>query len=90
MRPCLLFDPDGTLVHTDHLHYQAFVEMLARDGRSLTLEAFNRTIVGVAYWFPHQSNVSSALLFDYDGQTFDVIPSQPKQQRIAVHGLISF
>ena len=23
-----------------------------------------RTIAGVAYWFPHQGNVSTALLFD--------------------------
>ena len=51
----------------------------------------NRTIVGVAYWFPHQGNVATALLLDYDGQTFNnFTPSQPKQQRIAVHGLINF
>jgi len=50
-----------------------------------------RTIAGVAYWFPHQGNVSSALLFDYDGQTFDnLAPAISKQQRLAVHGLISF
>ncbi len=30
-----------------------------------------RTIIGGAYWFPHQGNVSSALMLDYDGQTFD-------------------
>lgn len=48
----------------------------------------NRTIVGVAYWFPHQGTVSSALLFDYDGQTFK--PVRPKQSTIGVHGLISF
>lgn len=51
----------------------------------------SRTIIGVAYWFPHQGAVSSALLLDYDGATFDnVVPAQPKQQRIAVHGLVSF
>ena len=51
----------------------------------------NRTIVGVAYWFPHQGNVSSALLLDYDGQTFDnFTPAQPRQSKLAVHGLISF
>ena len=50
-----------------------------------------RTIVGIAYWFPHQGNVSSALLFDYDGQTFDnFAPAVSKQQRLAVHGLINF
>lgn len=51
----------------------------------------NRTILGVAYWFPHQGNVSSALMLDYDGQTFDnFAPSQPKNSKVAVHGLISF
>src|SRR4051812_37445662 len=50
-----------------------------------------RTIAGVAYWFPHQSNVSTALLLDYDGQTFNnFTPAQPAQKRIAVHGLVNF
>jgi hypothetical protein len=51
----------------------------------------SRTIVGVAYWFPHQGNVSTALLFDYDGQTFDnFTPALPKQSRMAIHGLVNF
>lgn len=50
-----------------------------------------RTIAGVAYWFPHQGNVSSALLFDYDGQRFNnVVPVQPKQTKVALHALINF
>jgi len=59
--------------------------------KTLRSQARNRTIVGVAYWFPHQGNVSSAMMIDYDGQTFDnFTPALPKQSRIAVHGLISF
>src|SRR5262245_1004191 len=51
----------------------------------------NRTIAGVAYWFPHQGNVASALLLDYDGQTFDnFAPAISKNARVAVHGLIQF
>ena len=51
----------------------------------------NRTIVGVSYWFPHQGSVSSALMLDYDGQTFDnFTPALPAQKRIALHGLVSF
>jgi hypothetical protein len=51
----------------------------------------NRTIVGAAYWFPHQGSVASALLVDYDGQTFDnFTPALPAQKRIGVHGLVSF
>jgi hypothetical protein len=51
----------------------------------------SRTIAGVAYWFPHQGAVSTALLLDYDGQTFsNFTPAQPAQKRIAVHGLVNF
>jgi hypothetical protein len=50
-----------------------------------------RTIAGVAYWFPHQGNVSGALLLDYDGQTFDnFTPALPAQKKIALHALINF
>jgi hypothetical protein len=59
--------------------------------RALAGQTRTRTIAGIAYWFPHQGNVSTALLLDYDGQTFhNVVPDQPKQQRIAVHGLVNF
>jgi hypothetical protein len=58
---------------------------------SLDAQTRTRTIVGAAYWFPHQGSVSSALLLDYDGQTFNsVTPTLPKQQRIAVHALVNF
>lgn len=49
-----------------------------------------RTILGVSYWFPHQGSVSSAILLDYDSATFPDLPSQPRQTKIAVHGLVSF
>jgi hypothetical protein len=55
----------------------------------LNSQSRNRTILGIAYWFPHQGTVSGALLLDYDGQTFKNI-STPKQQRIAVHALVNF
>jgi hypothetical protein len=51
----------------------------------------HRTIIGVAYWFKHQGPVSSALLLDYDGANFDkLVPSQPKQNKIALHALVNF
>ena len=38
-----------------------------------------RTIAGVAYWFRTAGSIQSALLLDYDGQTFDnFVPAQPK------------
>jgi hypothetical protein len=49
----------------------------------------NRTIAGVAYWFPHQGSVSTAILFDYDGQSFDNITTAPVHA-ITLHGLINF
>jgi hypothetical protein len=49
----------------------------------------NRTIFGVAYWFPHQGNVSAAVLVDYDGQSFDNITT-PETKSVSVHGLLNF
>jgi hypothetical protein len=49
----------------------------------------NRTIVGVAYWFPHQGNVSTAIMFDYDGQSFDNLTVVPTKAYF-VHGLLNF
>ena len=56
----------------------------------LSNQVRSRTIAGVAYWFPHQGSVSSALLFDYDGQTFRNITGTPQQRRLAVHALVNF
>jgi len=49
----------------------------------------NRTIFGVAYWFPHLGNVSTAILFDYDAQSFDNLTT-PETKTFAVHGLLNF
>jgi hypothetical protein len=49
----------------------------------------NRTIIGLSYWFPHQGNVSTAILVDYDGQQFKNLTTAPTKG-IAVHGLINF
>ena len=55
------------------------------------LQTRNRTIVGVAYWFPHQGNVSTALMLDYDGQTFEnFTPARTAERKIAVHALVNF
>jgi hypothetical protein len=48
-----------------------------------------RTILGLAYWFPHQGNVSTAILVDYDAQHFDNLTSRPTKS-IGVHGLLNF
>jgi Phosphate-selective porin O and P len=55
----------------------------------LSAQHQNRTIVGVAYWFPHEGNVSAAIMVDYDGQRFDNITT-PETKSVSVHGLLNF
>jgi hypothetical protein len=51
----------------------------------------DRAIAGVAYWFPHQGNVSSALLLDYEQvNNDDYAPVRSDEKRWAVHMLINF
>jgi hypothetical protein len=52
-----------------------------------------RTIAGVAYWFPHQSGITTALMLDVDNLKFDGFPPSPvtaTQRKIAVHMLVNF
>jgi hypothetical protein len=49
----------------------------------------SRSIGGISYWFPHQGNVSTALLLDVDTQTFHNIAS-PTNRKYAVHALVNF
>jgi len=51
----------------------------------------DRVIGGVAYWFPMQGNVTTALLLDVDNTEFkDFTPAQPTLRRLAVHMLLNF
>ena len=51
----------------------------------------NRTIAGVAYWFPRLGSVSSALLFDYEQVDNDsYTPALTDERRWTVHMLINF
>ncbi|MFT3972585.1 MAG: HAD-IA family hydrolase [Amaricoccus sp.] len=57
-RAALLFDLDGTLVDTDHLHHGAFSTILGERGRSLSVEEYRTHIMGhpndaiLARYFP--------------------------------------
>jgi hypothetical protein len=54
-------------------------------------QARERAIAGIAYWFPAQGNVATALMFDVDQATFDgFTPAIATQRRFAVHALVSF
>jgi len=51
----------------------------------------NRTILGVAYWFPHQGGVSTALLLDFENvENTNFEPVRPNERRYAVHALLNF
>jgi hypothetical protein len=51
----------------------------------------NRTILGAAYWFPHQGTVSTALLFDFENvDNQDFAPARNDERRFAVHALVNF
>lgn len=51
----------------------------------------NRTLAGVAYWFPHQGSVSTAMLFDVEQVKYDSLaPARPAERRIALHALVNF
>jgi len=45
-RLVLLFDLDGTLVDTDHLHVGAFSTLLAESGRTLSLHDYRTRVMG--------------------------------------------
>lgn len=47
-RDTLLFDLDGTLTHTDDLHFEAFQQLLAPYGRTLSKQDFERRVIGAA------------------------------------------
>jgi hypothetical protein len=48
-------------------------------------------IGGVAYWFPLQGGVTSAIMLDVEHYTFDAFqPPQPDQNRIFLHTLVNF
>jgi hypothetical protein len=50
-----------------------------------------RTIGGVAYWFPHQGNVATALLLDVENVKYTAYsPARATERRLAVHALVSF
>ena len=49
----------------------------------------NTSIAGIAYWFPHQSTVTAALLADVENVTFPGTGS-PAQRRYALHATFNY
>jgi hypothetical protein len=70
----------GGLLRVDHMRPDTTVEA-----------ARTRTIAGLAYWFPRQGSVSTALLFDFENvSNDDFAPVRPDERRFAVHALVNF
>jgi HAD superfamily hydrolase (TIGR01509 family) len=63
----LLFDLDGTMVDTDHLHIAAWNAVLARDGRQIDAAFYRTRIMG----------------FDNDAVTTALYPDHPASHRAA-------
>ena len=50
-----------------------------------------RMIAGIAYWFPLQKGIATAVMFDYEQDRYaHFAPSKPTEERWALHTLFSF
>ena len=68
-----------------------FDHLVQEQATSTTDGHRNRTIAGVAYWFPRQNPVSAAILLDYEQvDNDDYAPVRADERRWAVHMLINF
>lgn len=87
MQPALLFDMDGTLVDTEHLHFAAFQTVLAPHGVDLSWADYRRFIMGhpnhaiAAHFLPHVASDRHAGLMDdkearYRSLVTDVSPAE--------------
>lgn len=65
---------------------------LVREQASTAIEAErNRTIAGIAYWFPRQGSAAAAILLNYEHvDHHNYAPARADERRWAVHTLISF
>lgn len=87
MNPALLFDMDGTLVDTEHLHFAAFQTILEPHGIALDWAGYRQFIMGhpnhaiAAHFLPHVPTERHAGLMDdkearYRSLVKDVTPAE--------------
>ena len=87
MTPALLFDMDGTLVDTEHVHFTAFQTVLAPHGVDLTWEDYRGFIMGqpnaaiAARFLPHVPAADHAAVMDskearYRSLVTDISPAE--------------
>lgn len=70
MLQALLFDLDGTLAHTDPIHYEVWCDILREFDHTLTPDLYNSRISGrlndaiIRDWLPHLSDAEGRALSD--------------------------
>ena len=70
MTACLLFDLDGTIVETDHLHFEAFRSVLSPHGVEIDWELYRTNVIGknnpaiAAEFLPHVPESEHAEIMD--------------------------
>lgn len=85
-RPCLLFDIDGTLTDTDHLHLVAIRRIFAPHGIELDLPTFKSRIIGRANYlifeefFPAMATAERIALADAKEALFRQIAGEEPMQ----------
>ena len=87
MTPALLFDMDGTIVDTEHVHFAAFRTILAPHGVDLSWEDYRVFIMGhpnsaiAAHFLPHVPAADRAAVMDskearYRSLVTDISPAE--------------
>lgn len=70
MIPCLLFDLDGTIVETDHLHFEAFKSVFTPHGVDIDWDGYVARVLGrnnpaiAAEFLPHVPVAGHAAIMD--------------------------
>ena len=94
-RLALLFDLDGTLMHSDPLHHQAFVSVFAERGRTLGEDEYNRRIIGkpnadiMAEYFPDEPE-NHAAIADLKESRFRDLLGTEAEPTAGIHALLDW
>lgn len=94
-RLALLFDLDGTLLHSDPLHHKAFASIFAERGRSLDEEEYKRRIIGkpnadiMAEYFPDEPENHVAIADLKESRFRDLLGAEA-EPTAGIHALLDW